>query len=112
MPRIIKFAGLIVIAIIGALILRTLFISASQPAAAGTQGMEHIRAAAADLPDGLLLRDSDLIWKSVPNGQVPAGALVEGKAAADGADNDLKGDLLRHAVHAGTPLGLADVGCD
>lgn len=109
MSRFIKFAGLIVVAIIGALILRTLFIAASRPAAAGTQAMERIRAAAADLPDGLLLRDSDLVWKSVPRGQVPAGALIEGQASADGADNDLKGDLLRHAVHAGTPLGPADV---
>ncbi|MDB5988917.1 MAG: cpaB [Herbaspirillum sp.] len=109
MSRILKFVGLIVVAIIGALILRSLFIAASHPAAAGTQAMARIRAAAADLPDGLLLRDSDLIWKNVPSAQVPAGALVEGAAAADGADNDLKGDLLRHAVHAGTPLGLADV---
>ena len=109
MSRIIKFAGLIVVAIIGALILRTLFVAASHPAAASSHGIERIRAAAADLPDGLLLRDSDLIWKSVPRGQAPAGALVEGQAAADGADNDLKGDLLRHAVRAGTPLGLADV---
>ncbi|MDB5774069.1 MAG: cpaB [Herbaspirillum sp.] len=109
MSRIIKFAGLIVVALIGALILRTLFISASRPAAVGSRGMERIRAAAADLPGGLLLRDSDLIWKNMPREQVPAGALVEGQAAVDGADNDLKGDLLRHAVPAGTPLGLADV---
>jgi pilus assembly protein CpaC len=108
MSRIIKFAGLILVAIIGALILRALFIAASHPAATGPHGMVRIRAAAADLPDGLLLRDSDLVWKSVPHDQAPAGALVEGPAAG-GADNDLKGDLLRHAVHAGTPLGLADV---
>jgi pilus assembly protein CpaB len=109
MSRIVKFAGLIVVAIIGALILRALFVAASHPAAASSHGMDRIRVAAADLPDGLLLRDSDLAWKSVPRGQAQAGVLVEGQAPGDGADNDLKGDLLRHAVHAGTPLGPADV---
>jgi pilus assembly protein CpaB len=109
MLRIVKFAGLVVVAIIGALILRALFVAASHPAAASPQGVERFRAAAADLPDGLLLRDSDLVWKSVPRGQAPAGALIEGQPASDGADDDLKGDLLRHAVRAGTPLGPADV---
>lgn len=109
MSRIVKFTGLVVVAIIGALVLRALYITASRPASASSRGMERIRAAAADLPDGLLLRDSDLVWKSVPHGQVPAGALVEAQAGSDRANNDLKGDVLRHAVRAGTPLGLADV---
>jgi pilus assembly protein CpaB len=109
MSRIVKFAGLVVVAIIGALVLRALFVAASHPAPSSSHGMQRIRAAAADLPDGLLLRDSDLVWKSVPHGQAPAGAIIEGQAGNDGADNDLKGDLLRHAVRAGTPLGPADV---
>ncbi|TDN67277.1 Flp pilus assembly protein CpaB [Paraburkholderia sp. BL10I2N1] len=109
MPRILKFAGLIVVAIIGALVLRTLYIAASHPGAASSHGMDRIRAAAADLPDGLLLRDSDLVWKSVPHGQAPAGALIEGQVGSGDADSDLKGDLLRHAVKAGAPLGPADV---
>lgn len=105
MQNILKLAGLIIVAAIGAFVLRALFVAASRPGPPKPTPMVRIRAAAADLPDGLLLRDSDLVWKSVPRGDAPTGALVEG--AADEAD--LKGDLLRHAVHAGTPLGPADV---
>ncbi|RDU99690.1 Flp pilus assembly protein CpaB [Trinickia dinghuensis] len=105
MQNILKLAGLIVIAAIGAFVLRALYITASRPGPAKPPATVRIRAAAADLPDGLLLRDSDLVWKRVPRADAPAGAIVEGQP--DGAD--LKGDLLRHAVHAGTPLGPADV---
>jgi len=105
MQNILKLAALIVVAAIGAFVLRALFIAASRPGPAKPPAMVRIRAAAADLPDGLLLRDSDLAWKSVPRSDAPTGALVEGQADAA----DLKGDLLRHAVHAGAPLGASDV---
>jgi pilus assembly protein CpaB len=105
MANILKLAALIIIAAIGAFALRALFVAASRPGPATPPPMENVRAAAADLPDGLLLRDSDLTWKSVPRDQVPAGTLVQGQAGAD----DLKGDLLRRAVRTGTPLGPADV---
>jgi pilus assembly protein CpaB len=105
MQNILKLAGLIVVAAIGAFVLRALYIAASRPGPAKPPPMVSIRAAAADLPDGLLLRDSDLVWKRVPRSDAPQGALVEGQPDAA----DLKGDLLRHAVHAGTPLGPADV---
>ncbi|MGN6669180.1 MAG: Flp pilus assembly protein CpaB [Trinickia sp.] len=105
MQNILKLAGLIIVAAIGAFVLRALFVAASRPGPAKPTPMVRIRAAAADLPDGLLLRDSDLVWKSVPRADAPTGALVEGQADAA----DLKGDLLRHRVRAGTPLGPADV---
>jgi pilus assembly protein CpaB len=105
MQNILKLAGLIIVAAIGAFVLRALYVAASRPGPAKPPPMVRIRAAAADLPDGLLLRDSDLVWKRVPRSDAPAGALVEGQPDAA----DLKGDLLRHAVHAGTPLGPADV---
>ncbi|MEA3116972.1 MAG: pilus assembly protein CpaB [Paraburkholderia sp.] len=108
MQNIIKLAALVVVAAIGAFIVRALFIAASHPRAATPPSMVHVRAAADDLPDGLLLRDADLVWKAMPRSQVPAGALVQ-DAPEPGVDSDLKGDLLRHAVHAGTPLGPADV---
>jgi pilus assembly protein CpaB len=108
MHNILKLAALIVVAAIGAFIIRALFIAASAPGAIKPAALVHVRVAADELPDGLLLRDSDLIWKAVPRDKVPPGALVEGSPDAN-ANNDLKGDLLRHAVHAGTPLGLADV---
>ena len=47
MSRIVKFAGLLVVAIIGALVLRALYITASRPASASSHGMDRIRAAAA-----------------------------------------------------------------
>jgi pilus assembly protein CpaB len=105
MQNIFKLAALIVVAAIGAFVLRALFIAASRPGPAKPPAMVRIRAAAADLPDGLLLRDSDLAWKSVARSDAPTGALVEGQPDAA----DLKGDLLRHAVHAGAPLGASDV---
>ena len=108
MHNFIKLAALVVIAAIGAFVIRALFIAASNPRASAHASMVHVRAAADDLPDGLLLRDADLVWKAVPRDQVPQGALVEG-AADDSNAKDLKGDLLRHAVRAGTPLGVADV---
>jgi pilus assembly protein CpaB len=108
MQNFIKLAALVVIAAIGAFIIRALFIAASSPKIASHASMVHVRAAADDLPDGLLLRDADLVWKTMPRDQVPAGALVEEAADASSA-KDLKGDLLRHAVRAGTPLGVADV---
>jgi pilus assembly protein CpaB len=108
MHNILKLAALIAVAAIGAFIIRALYIAASAPGAAKPAGVVHVRVAADDLPDGLLLRDVDLVWKEVPHDQVPAGALLQNSPEA-GANNDLKGDLLRHAVHSGTPLGLADV---
>ena len=108
MRNILKLAALIAVSVIGAFIIRGLYIAASAPGVAKPAAVVHVRAAADELPDGLLLRESDLIWKAVPHDQVPPGALVEGSPEAS-ADNDLKGDLLRHAVHAGTPLGLTDV---
>ncbi|MGF6299621.1 pilus assembly protein CpaB [Paraburkholderia sp. WC7.3d] len=107
MQNFIKLAALVVIAAIGAFIIRALYISASSPRVAHQSSMVHLRAAADDLPDGLLLRDVDLVWKTMPSDQVPAGALIEEASGSDG--KDLKGDLLRHAVRAGTPLGVADV---
>ncbi|KKB62328.1 hypothetical protein WM40_17810 [Robbsia andropogonis] len=64
-----------------------------------------IRVSAADLPQGLLLRDDDLQWKNVPADRVPSDAIILGAAGAP----DLKGALLRHAVVAGTVLHAADV---
>lgn len=108
MQNIIKLGALVIVALVGAFIFRALFVVASRPAAASPPPSVRVRAAADELPDGLLLRESDLVWKTMPRGEVPPGALVEGSTDA-GADQDLKGDLLRHAVHAGTPLGLSDV---
>ncbi|CAE6763174.1 Flp pilus assembly protein CpaB [Paraburkholderia haematera] len=108
MQNIIKLAALVVIAMIGAFVIRALFLASSGPSSAAPPPTVRVRAAADDLPDGLLLRDSDLVWKTMPRSQALAGMLLEGSGEA-GTEQDLKGDLLRHAVRAGTPLGTADV---
>ncbi|WP_026132249.1 Flp pilus assembly protein CpaB [Pandoraea sp. B-6] len=108
MPSLLKTVILLIFAVIGAVVFRALFIAASQPGPARPPVMDRVRVAAADLPEGMLLRDSDLAWKDLPHKQVPQGALVKSQGSeADGAD--LKGDVLRHAARAGTPLGTADV---
>ncbi|WP_233804524.1 Flp pilus assembly protein CpaB [Paraburkholderia sp. HP33-1] len=108
MPRILKIVILVILASVGAIVFRAVFVAASQPGPARPPAMDRVRVAAADLPEGMLLRESDLAWKEVPHKQVLPGALV--KSDADSADaTDLKGDVLRHAVTAGTMLGTADV---
>lgn len=108
MPRILKIVILVILASVGAIIFRALFVAASQPGQARPPAMDRVRVAAADLPEGMLLRESDLAWKEVPHKQVLQGALVKGDAESAEA-TDLKGDVLRHAVTAGTMLGTADV---
>lgn len=106
MRNIIKLTALVVIAALGAFVIRAMFVAASQPGASAPSEI-RVRAAAADLPGGLLLRESDLVWKTVSRSQLPSGALVEGEAG--NGVTDIKGYLLRHAVPAGALLGVADV---
>ncbi|MEC5409219.1 Flp pilus assembly protein CpaB [Paraburkholderia sp. MPAMCS5] len=108
MPRFLKLALLVLFAAIGAVVFRALFVAASQPGPARAPEVDRVRVAAADLPEGMLLRDSDLAWKDMPHKQVPQGALVNDNKG-DALAADLKGDVLRHAVTAGAPLGTADV---
>jgi pilus assembly protein CpaB len=108
MPRLFKTIILVLFAAVGAVVFRALFVAASQPRAPRPPAMDRVRVAAVELPEGLLLRDSDLAWKDIPHAQVPTGALVKAEAG-DGHDTDLKGDVLRHAVSAGVPLGASDV---
>jgi Flp pilus assembly protein CpaB len=108
MPKLFRTILLVLFAAVGAVVFRALFVAASQPHAPRPPATDRVRVAAAELPEGLLLRDSDLAWKDIPHTQVPPGALVRAQAG-DGRDIDLKGDVLRHAVNAGVPLGASDV---
>ncbi|HTH61596.1 MAG TPA: Flp pilus assembly protein CpaB [Paraburkholderia sp.] len=105
MSNTIKIAILIILAALVALIMRGFFIAASKPAAPQAPSFDRIRVAGADLPRGLLLRDDDLAWKTVPHASTPAGAVVDGTPHPV----ELKGAVLRHAVTAGTPIVAADV---
>ena len=105
MSKIIKFGLLFVGALLVALIVRVVIASVARPSGPSSVATEKVRASAADLPQGLLLRDEDLTWKSVPMSEVPPGAVV---ADAPGAV-ELKGALLRHAAASGTVLMADDV---
>ncbi|MBN3789156.1 Flp pilus assembly protein CpaB [Burkholderia sp. Ac-20353] len=104
MPKPLRMAALIIAAGIGAFILRELYVSASTAKAPAEAAEDRVRVAAADLPEGLLLRDNDLAWKRIAHAQVPPGAFVESQPGAD-----LKGALLRNRVAAGTPIRAESV---
>jgi pilus assembly protein CpaB len=105
MSNIIKIAVLLVGAILIALIVRVVIASASRPSAPPAVTTEKVQVSAADLPQGLLLRDEDLIWKQVPVSQIPVNAIISGAPNAP----DLKGALLRHPVASGAVLVADDV---
>ena len=104
MSNIIKFGLLFVGAILIALIVRVVLASASRPS---TQQLsaEKVRVSAADLPQGLLLRDEDIAWKQVPVADIPPNAVVYGAPGAV----ELKGALLRHPMTSGAVLVVDDV---
>jgi pilus assembly protein CpaB len=104
MSNIIKFAILIVGAILVALVVRVVVASASRPSTTVVNS-EKVRVSAADLPQGLLLRDEDIKWKDVPVATLPPGAIVSGAPGAV----ELKGALLRHPVTGGTVIVADDV---
>jgi pilus assembly protein CpaB len=104
MSNIIKFAVLLVGALLIALIVRAVVASASRPTTQ-TITTEKVQVSAAALPQGLLLRDEDIAWKSVPATQLPPNAIISGAPNAP----DLKGALLRHPVENGAVLTSDDV---
>ncbi|SPB12804.1 pilus assembly protein CpaB [Caballeronia novacaledonica] len=104
MSNIIKFAILLIGALLIALIVRVVVASASRPSN-HVVTTEKVQVSAADLPQGLLLRDEDLAWKSLPANKIPPNAIVSGAADAP----DIKGALLRHPVENGAVLTSADV---
>jgi pilus assembly protein CpaB len=104
MSNIIKFALLLVGALLIAMIVRVVVASASKPSTPVVT-TEKVLVSAAALPQGLLLRDEDITWKAVPTSDIPTGAIVSGAQDAP----ELKGALLRHPVDAGTVLAADDV---
>ncbi|MFM0671081.1 Flp pilus assembly protein CpaB [Paraburkholderia sediminicola] len=106
MSSTVKLALLVGVAIIAALILRSLFIAASaQPTPGTLAGLQRVRIAATDLPPGVLLRDSDLAWKDLQPSRVPAGAVVQGNPQTP----DVAGAALLHPLTAGATITSKDV---
>ncbi|MDR5800716.1 Flp pilus assembly protein CpaB [Caballeronia sp. LZ001] len=104
MSNFIKFAVLLVGALLIALVVRVVVASASKPSAP-TVNTEKVLVSAAALPQGLLLRDEDITWKPMPANEVPVSAVVSGAQNAP----ELKGALLRHPVESGAVLVADDV---
>ena len=104
MPNFIKIALLFVFALLCAMIVRVAVSGLNHPSNEPVSTI-RIRTSAADLPQGLLLRDEDLAWKSVPPDQIPANAIIEHATGSP----DVKGALLRHAVTAGVVIANDDV---
>jgi pilus assembly protein CpaB len=104
MSNIIKFAVLLVGALLIALIVRVVLASASR-SSTPVVTTQKVLVSAANLPQGLLLRDEDLAWKQMDKAQAPSNAIVAGDTNAP----DLKGALLRHPVESGAVLVADDV---
>ncbi len=104
MSNLIKGGLLLIGAVVIAMIVRVVVISASRTATPVVK-TARVRVATADLPVGLLLRDEDLGWKTIPVADEPPNAVIQG---AQGAP-DLKGALLRHAAASGVVLLTSDV---
>ncbi len=102
MSSTIKIALLVLIAIVLAVLARVVYVRQNQPEPAPIPTVP-VRVSATNLPAGLLLRDEDLAWRSVPQGQVPPQAITERNA------DQWEGALLRRALPADTVITQADL---
>lgn len=103
MSSVLKFALVLLLAIIFAVVARFMYMN-SQAKQNAPEPDIHILVAAADLPAGLLLRESDLDWQLSPRNKAPKGAIVQ-----DTSQANVLGSLLRHKVQAGTVLLAGDM---
>jgi pilus assembly protein CpaB len=99
MSAVLRFSLILLAAGILAIAARALFVARQEPAPPPRPDVQ-IRVASADLPAGLLLRDSDLNWKAVRPNAVPNGAIVQGTPNAA----KLRGAMLRNPLAAGATL--------
>src|SRR5690606_20183958 len=100
---VLRFALILLADAVLAVVARAHFVARGKETPAPPPPDVLVRIAATDLPAGLLLRESDLEWKSVPASDVPKDALRQGSAQAD-----LAGALVRRHVGQGTILTTAD----
>ncbi len=99
-----KIILLVIAAGIFAIVARAMYVRAAHPVAAVEAPAKMVRSAAADLPEGLLLRDSDFVWHKVEDETVPAGAIFK-----DTETSEIKGALLRHALPKDAIITAGDV---
>lgn len=99
MSAVLRFSLILLAAGILAMVARALFVAGQEPTPPPRPDVQ-IRVASADLPAGLLLRDSDLNWKAVPPKAVPNGAIAQDSPNAA----RLAGAMLRNPLVAGATL--------
>lgn len=104
MSAVLRFSLILLAAGILALVARLMFVSSQAPEPAPRPD-QQFRIATADLPKGLLLRESDLAWKAVRPDAAPSGAIIQGSPLAA----KLPGAMLRNALAAGAPLLASNV---
>jgi pilus assembly protein CpaB len=104
MSAVLRFSLILLAAGILAIAARALFVARQEPAPAPSPDVQ-IRVASADLPAGLLLRDSDLSWKAMRPKAVPQGAIIQGTPNAA----KLTGAMLRNPLAAGATLLIGNV---
>jgi len=104
MSNVLRVLLIVFVAAIGAVVFKVLYNNATKPAQPAQVATDRVRVAAADLPQGLLLRETDLSWKAVPHDSAPSGALIDTPASSA----DFKGSVLRHAVTANTIILSSD----
>jgi pilus assembly protein CpaB len=102
MSNSIKLLLLVVVAALFAVVARSMYLASASSTAEPKS--DFIEVAAADLPEGLLLRDGDLDWKAIPRHSAPSGAIVKGSES-----KDLHGAMLRHAVAKSAVITADDV---
>lgn len=103
MSSVLKFALILLMAAVVAMGARAMYVSNLNQKSAPSPDV-RIRVTAAELPAGLLLRDTDLAWKTVPRQQVPKGAVQDGEAQPV-----IIGGLLRHHLDVGAVVHSSDV---
>ncbi|WP_397475034.1 Flp pilus assembly protein CpaB [Pusillimonas sp.] len=106
LSSVLKLALILLAAAVLAVGARAAYIARQAPALKTAEAPTDIRVrvAAADLPAGLLLRDTDLSWKAYPRSGVPIDALQEGSPEAE-----LSGVLVRHALQAGRLISANNI---
>ncbi|RLM22683.1 Flp pilus assembly protein CpaB [Brenneria alni] len=103
MSSLLKLALILLAAAMLAAVARVMFVNSQQSDPPPEQGVQ-VRVTAAALPEGLLLREGDLAWRSYPESDVPQGALTEGSV-----ESRLNGALLRKQMAAGELILASDV---
>jgi len=104
MSNVLRVLLIVIVAAVGAIVFKVLYNNSTKPAQAAQVATDRVRVAAADLPQGLLLRETDLSWKVVPHDSAPSGAIIDTPASSA----DFKGSVLRHAVTANAIILSSD----